>query len=93
MEASDGQAGEREEKVKWGWAREGGRREGPCRGWLGKAEKMSVKEEERGENWLGSPVGKRLKEQEVNSFRQMFIQDTHTWQGDGGDSWQDDCQL
>lgn len=34
MEASDGQAGEREEQVKWGWAREGGRKEG--RGWLGK---------------------------------------------------------
>ena len=28
-------------------------------------------------------MGKRLKEQEVNSFRQMFIKDIYTWLDDG----------
>ena len=55
MEASDGQAYEREkplEQVTWGWGCEGGRKGGPCRGWLGKAEKISVKEEERGKKMV-----------------------------------------
>lgn len=66
------------------------------RGWLGKAEECQGRR--RGAGGGGREMvrftSKGLKEQEkVNSSRQMLIQDIDTWQDDGGDSWQDDCQL